>query len=534
LYQINHLTHNRVFIQIVGEIKYVIRGEEMLLHHRFIETAKKNLKKIAVYDQATEKDITYERMLIASLILSKKFAKYTGKYLGIMVPTSAGCMLSAIGALMAGKIPVMINYSTGAAENAIFAQEKCSFKTIVTSKKLLEKINISPVIGMVFLEDIMPTITLFNKLSAAFKAKGSVKSIIKSVNNGDLEDVSVILFTSGSEKEPKAVQLSHKNILHNVDNIPELLNCTSEDIYLANLPLFHVFGLTVNFWHPLIMGASIIAYPNPLDYKIIGRLVKQYKISVMAGTPAFYYGYYKKSKPGDYASIRVAVSGADKLSQHIYDAFSKKHGVKILEGYGTTETSPVISINRIDKHKIGSIGLPIRGAQVKIVDRETGEILPANTEGKVLVKGDMVMKGYLGDLEETSLRIRNGWYDTGDMGIIDEDGFMWHRGRLKRFVKVGGEMVSLVRVESVLESLLDEETVCCVVDVPNPTKGAEIVAAIATSEIDKRKIIKEMAKQLPSIAVPKEIHFMEEIPMMGSGKVNFREVERICRSLQEK
>ena len=505
----------------------------MLLHHRFIETAKANLKKVAVYDQATEKDLTYERMLIASLILAKKFKKYPGQYLGIMVPTSAGCMLSTIAALMAGKIPVMINYSTGAIENAIYAQEKCSFKTIITSGKLLEKLNLSPIKGMVCLEDVMPTITIFNKLSAAFTAKRSVALLKKAVEGGSEEDVSVILFTSGSEKEPKAVQLTHKNILHNVDNIPELLNCSPEDTYLANLPLFHVFGLTVNFWHPLIMGASIVAYPNPLDYKIISRLVKHYKINIMAGTPAFYYGYYKKSKPGDYASIRAAVSGADKLTQHIFDAFYKKHGVTILEGYGTTETSPVISINRIDKHKIGSIGLPIRGAQVKIVDRETGETLPANTEGKIIVKGDMVMKGYLGDLEETSLRIRNGWYDTGDMGIIDEDGFIWHRGRLKRFVKVGGEMVSLVRVESVLETLLPDDTLCCVVDVPNPTKGAEIVAAIATSEIDKRKIIKELGKLLPSIAVPKVIHIMEEIPMMGSGKVNFREVERICRNLQK-
>ena len=505
----------------------------MLLHHRFIETAKKRPKKIAVHDIATEKELTYERMLIASLILAKKFNRYNGKYLGIMVPTSAGCMLSSIATLMSGKIPVMINYSTGAIENAIYAQEKCSFKTIITSRKLLEKLNLKPIPGMICLEDILPTITIFDKLGAALKAKGSVSSVINKTAGGEQEDVAAILFTSGSEKEPKAVQLMHKNILHNVDNIPELLNCTPEDTYLANLPLFHVFGLTVNFWHPLIMGATAVAYPNPLDYAIIGKLVKSYKITIMAGTPAFYHGYCRRSKKGDYDSIRAAVSGADKLTQHIFDAFYKKHSVKILEGYGTTETSPVISINRMDKHKVGSVGLPIRGAQVKIVDRETGEILPANTEGKILAKGDMVMKGYLGDLEETSLRIRNGWYDTGDMGVIDEDGFIWHRGRLKRFVKVGGEMVSLVRVESVLETLLPEDTLCCVVDVPNPTKGAEIVAAIATSEIDKREIIKKMAKELPSIAVPKEIHFMEEIPMMGSGKVNFREVERICRNLQK-
>lgn len=505
----------------------------MQLHQKFIQVAKQNSKKIAVYDQATGKEISYERMLIASLILSKKFSNYKGKYLGIMVPTSAGCMLSILGTLMCGKIPVMINYATGAAENCVYAQEKCSFKTIVTSKKLLEKINVKPVEGMIFLEDIMASLSLLNKLPALIKSKFSAKVIRSFVHNGPENEVSIILFTSGSEKEPKAVQLSHKNILHNIINIPKQVDIRADDLYMANLPLFHIFGLTIDFWLPISLGGSIVAYPNPLDYKIISKLVKKYRITVMAGTPAFFYGYLKKSDPGDFASLRVGVAGADKLTPHIYEGFLKKHNVTILEGYGATETSPVISVNSEKFSKLGSVGKPLPGVQVKIVDRETDEELPPNKEGKILVKGDLVMEGYLGDLEETSLRIRNGWYDTGDMGVLDEDGFLWHRGRLKRFVKVGGEMVSLVRVESVLENLLPEDSVCCVVDVPNPTKGADIVAAIATSEIDRKKILKQMAKELHSIAVPKDIYFIENIPMMGSGKVNFREVEKICRDMQE-
>ncbi|MBC8384404.1 MAG: AMP-binding protein [Candidatus Cloacimonetes bacterium] len=504
----------------------------MQLHQMFIEIAKSNAKKIGVYDIATGKDITYERMLIAALILAKKFSGYKGKYLGIMVPTSAGCMLSILGTLMCGKIPVMINYSTGARENCFYAQETCSFKTIITSKKLLEKINIKTVDGMIFLEDIMASLSLFDKLPALIKSKLSAKKIISAVHKGPESEVSVILFTSGSEKEPKAVQLSHKNILHNINNIPKIVDLRPDDIYLANLPLFHIFGLTIDFWLPLSFGGTMVAYPNPLDYKIICRIVKKYQVSIMAGTPAFYYGYLKKSEPGDFASLRLAVAGADKLTPHIYEGFVKKHNVRIMEGYGTTETSPVISVNSERYSKVGSVGKPLPGVQVKIIDIETSEELPRNEEGKVIVKGDLVMEGYLGDIEETSLRIRNGWYDTGDMGVMDEEGYLWHRGRLKRFVKVGGEMVSLVRVEGVMEKLLPDDSVCCVVDVPNPTKGADIVAAIATTEIDRRKILKEMAKQLPSIAVPKDIYFIENIPMMGSGKVNFREVEQICRDMQ--
>ncbi|MCD4819680.1 MAG: AMP-binding protein [Candidatus Cloacimonetes bacterium] len=505
----------------------------MQLHHNFIKVAKKNSKKIAVYDQATGKDITYERMLIASLILASKFSSYRGRYIGILIPTSAGSMLAILGTLMAGKIPVMINYSTGARENAIYAQDKCSSLTIISSKKLVEKIKMKPLEGMIFLEDIMKSITGFDKIKAALKAKMPTPIVRNFIYKGSDENTSVVLFTSGSEKDPKGVELSHKNIMHNVTNIPKAAVITPDFIFLANLPFFHVFGLTVNMWTPLLLGCSVVAYPNPLDYGVICGLVRKYKIDMMAGTPAFFYGYLKKSNSGDFASVKIAVSGADKLTPHIYDAFLQKHNMMIFDGYGTTETSPVISVNTPDFHKKGSIGKPIGGVQLKIVDTMTGNELARGEEGKIIVKGDMVMKGYLGDIEETSLRIRDGWYDTGDMGVWDEDGFLWHKGRLKRFVKIGGEMVSLVRIESIMEKFIPEDAVCCVVDVPNLKKGAEIVAALTTSEINTKKVRKLMAKELPSIALPKEFHVIEDIPMMPSGKVNFREVEKICRAKME-
>jgi len=505
----------------------------MLLHHKFIRTAKKLKNKISVYDIATNREIAYERMLLVSLIFSKKFKKYRSKYVGVMVPTSAGCILTNLGILMAGKIPVMINYATGAIENSLYAQEKCSFRTIITSRKLLEKLKLDPIEGMIFLEDLAKDISPFEKIGALLKSKGSAEKIIRSVHKGDENETAVILFTSGSEKEPKAVQLTHKNIFHNVDNIPKIVDLDPDHVFLANLPLFHVFGLTANFWLPITLGCSIVAYPNPLDYKIICGLLKKYQVTLMAGTPSFYYGYLKKSQPGDFASIKFALSGADTLPAQVYDGFLEKHDLNIHDAYGTTETSPAISINVPGAHKIGSVGKPIPGVKVKIVHLETGDELPPNQAGKILVRGDNIMKGYLGDLEETTLRIHRGWYDTGDMGILDEEGYLWHKGRLKRFVKVGGEMVSLVKVEEVLNKFLPEEVICCVVDVPNPTKGADVVAAVTTGEINKKKILKQMAKELPGIAVPKEFYVIEDIPMMGSGKVNFREVEKICREVQK-
>ena len=232
--------------------------------------------------------------------------------------------------------------------------------------------------------------------------------------------------------------------------------------------------------------------------------------------------------------MKIAIAGADKLPDKVYEGFQKKHGITLLEGYGTTETSPVIATTYPGSHKVGSIGRPIPNTQVRIIDIQTDKILGPNQEGKILVKGDLVMEGYLHDLEETSLRIRNGWYDTGDIGMMDEDGFMYHRGRLKRFVKVGGEMVSLVKVEDILSQLLPEDVICCVVDVPNPTKGADVVAAVANGDFDIHKVMKQLKKELPSIAIPKQFYVIDDIPMMASGKVNFRAVEKICRDKSSK
>ncbi|MFP4108627.1 MAG: AMP-binding protein, partial [Desulfonatronovibrio sp.] len=253
----------------------------MQLHQRFIQTAKKYPNKVAVHDMGTERKLTYERMLIISLILAGRFSKIKTQYVGVMVPTSAGCMLASLGLLMTGKIPVMINYATGARDNAVYAQDKCSFQTIITSKKLLEKLSIEPVPGMIFLEDMVAAIGLSDKVPALIKAKMPTRLILKSVHGGDMDETAVILFTSGSEKEPKVVQLSHKNISHNVDNIPKIVEVGPEDIFLASLPLFHVFGLTANFWLPLCTGTSIVAYPSPLEFKIISGLVREYKVTVM-------------------------------------------------------------------------------------------------------------------------------------------------------------------------------------------------------------------------------------------------------------
>ncbi len=498
------------------------------LHLQFMARAKQFPAKLAIIDRTLDRRLTYHKTLIASMILAGKYRKHRDGFIGVMIPTSAGAMLTTLGILMAGKVPVMINYSTGAAGNCEYAQRKCGFSTIVTSRALLEKIGCREVQGMVFIEDIMAGISIADKLAAALKAGLPMPLLVRSVHGGELDDNAVILFTSGSEKDPKAVQLTHRNLASNLDDIFRFFQINASDIMLANLPMFHVLGFNTNFWLPLTRGMTAVTYANPLEYRKVSSVACEEKVTMMVGTPSFFAGYLRQSEPGDFATVRIAIAGADQTPDIRRRQFLEKHGLELLEGYGTTETSPVISANTPADNKPGSIGRSLPSVQVRITDLDTGEALPPGREGKILAKGDLVMRGYFDDIEETMLRIKDGWYDTGDMGMLDQEGYLWHRGRLRRFVKIGGEMVSLVAVENVLVRMLPDDVDCCVVEVPDSLKGAKIVAVL-TREVPERKLLKKMGEELPALALPKEFVVMPELPKMGSGKIDFRQLTETVR-----
>ena len=500
----------------------------MLLHHMFIRTAKQYEAKLAIADRTLDRRVTYGNALIASLILADKFKSYEQGFVGIMMPTSAGASLAIIGVLMSGRVPVMINYSTGAAQNCEYAQKKCAFQTIITSRALLDKINCRTVDGMVFMEDIMAEISVFDKVKAALRARLPVERLIKKLPVVDENDTAVILFTSGSEKDPKAVQLTHHNIWTNLEGIAKVFPLTHEDIILSTLPFFHVFGLTVHLWLPILYGMTFVTYANPLDFKMICKITREEKCTFLVGTPIFMWGYLSKSEPGDFSTVRIALAGADKCPESLRQAYKQRHDIELLEGYGCTETSPCISANTPDFNKPGSVGRALPNLKIRVEHYETGEECGTGEIGKILVKGPSIMKGYFDDFEQTTLSIRHGWYDTGDMGYMDEDGFIWHVGRLRRFVKIGGEMVSLIKVEDVLERLLPPDIACCVVEVPDPIRGSKIVAA-TTRDLDEKAILKKMADHLPNIALPKQFVTLSELPKMGSGKIDFRKITDLVR-----
>lgn len=501
----------------------------MSLHEEILKTAKKYKNNLAVIDSTTGKNYTYGSLVTASLLFSDIIKKEEDEFIGLMIPMSGGAFISLLATLISGKVPVMINYSTGAENNIKYARKKCGFKTVITSKKLCEKLGVKHLDGMVYVEDIVESINISQKLVAAAKSFAPEFFVSKKLP----EDIALLLFTTGSEKEPKAVMLTHDNIMSNVESLCKLFIFDEKDTFIGVLPLFHIYGLTTSFFLPLISGSAVNTYANPLEYKAVADGIKKNQGTIITATPTFLRGYCQKSEPGDFTSLRIIMAGGDKLTKYIKESFKDKHGLEVLEGYGTTETSPVISVNTAQKNKFGSIGQLLPGVEVKIIDIETEQELPRGQEGKIYVRGRLVMKGYFDDLEETSLHIHNGWYDTGDIGVLDKDSFLWHKGRLKRFVKIGGEMISLTAIENAVEKHIGDEHQCCAVEIPHITKGAEILVA-TTSEMNETDLKRKLSAELPPIALPKKIIHFKELPVMGNGKVNFRAVEDMCKSRNDK
>ena len=320
----------------------------MQLHLQFVATAKKYGKKLAFIDRSAGKRVTYRQALIGALLLCRHFKKFEERYIGILMPNSAGCGISLLAVLMAGKIPVMINYATGAEQNIKFARRKCGFQTVLTSGAFLEKIQCPKMEGMVYVDEIAKSAKPQEKLSAAMMSMMPVKWIHKRIYSGDDDDTLLILFTSGSEKEPKAVQLTHRNIDSNQGICSELFSCKAEDVMLSILPMFHVFGQTTTFWLPLCQGMTIVTYANPLDFKTVASIIRDERPSIIVATPYFLSGFLRQSKEGEFSSVRFAIAGADKLPDWLREEYASKHQVEIFEGYGATETSPVISANTPD------------------------------------------------------------------------------------------------------------------------------------------------------------------------------------------
>ncbi len=515
------------------------------LEQYFIQSARQNWGRKAVAD-TSGKALTYGRTLAGSVALAGKLdgiISATGQkagHVGLLLPPSVGGVLSNLALMLMGKIPVNLNYT--AAEGSLrSAIEQCGISTIITSRAFLEKVpSLTSLEGMVLLEDILPTISGTDKLLALLKARLLPLRLLCNREGFTADSVATVIFSSGSTGEPKGVMLSHHNIMSNIEALRMVFRVSPADNVCSALPFFHSLGFTATLWFPLASGFSAVYHPNPMDGEKIAQMVREHKSSLLLATPTFLLAYLRRAKREDFASLRLVITGAEKLKGKVADSFEERFGVRPMEGYGATELAPVITLSLPDvevggvrQHgsKEGSVGHPIPGVVIKVVDPESGADLKQGQAGLMLVKGPNVMLGYLGRSDKTAEAIKDGWYITGDIGIMDDDGFIRITDRLSRFSKIGGEMVPHGVVEDELHNRLGQTGVVAVTAVPDEKKGERLVVLYAREAADIETLQRHMAEcSLPNLWKPGRDCYVEVecLPILGTGKLDLKCIKEIA------
>ncbi len=518
------------------------RSRRNLLPPRFFKTAKRRWGSFCMAD-STGKAVTYGGALVRSLILANWVRKYFPKdsMVGLLLPPSIGGALANIAVLLTGKVPVNLNFTAGR-EAMTLAIQQCDIRTILTSRIFLAKAKLEEMEGMVFLEDVTKRVTPFQKVQTTVMALLLPSRLLQALYSRKAQGpdtLATVIFSSGSTGIPKGVMLSHQNILSNVEGLAQIFWVTKKDRLMGVLPFFHSFGFTGSLWFPLLCGFGVVYHSNPLDAKTIGEMVLKHRATMLIGTPTFYATYLRKCSTEQFSSLRIAVVGAEKLREPIAHAFKEKYGLDLLEGYGCTELSPVVSVNiphfeegtyRQTGLKPGTAGHPIPGIAVKVVDPDTGRPRSLGEEGLLLVKGPNQMLGYLGQPEQTAKVLQNGWYVTGDIAAIDEDGFIRITDRLSRFSKIGGEMVPHIMVEEAINRILGDQG-SVVTAVPDEQKGERLVVLYTHKEVTRETLWDQLCQaDLPKLWIPKRenLYHVETIPILGTGKVDLRQAKMMA------
>jgi acyl-[acyl-carrier-protein]-phospholipid O-acyltransferase/long-chain-fatty-acid--[acyl-carrier-protein] ligase len=397
--------------------------------------------------------------------------------------------------------------------------------------------------GMVFVEEILKQIPPASRIlfgAAAFLLPARlIERLLIDRKEKDPYSMATVIFSSGSTGVPKGIMLSHHNVISNIESFAQVFSLNHRDRVLGVLPFFHSFGFTGTLWFPLISGFGVVYHMNPMDARTIGELTFKYKATILISTPTFYAGYLRRCSPDEFASLKYAIAGAEKLHDPVAAAFKEKYGIDLLEGYGCTEMAPVVSVNipdvdlGFDRHagfKRGTVGHPIPGVAAKIVDAETGADLPPGSDGLLLVKGPNRMMGYLGDPEKTAAVFRDGWYVTGDVASIDDDGFITITDRVSRFSKIGGEMVPHVKLEETVNRILGDHG-CAVTAIPDPQKGEQLVVLYTHAELKPQELWEKLNQtDLPKLWIPKRDHLVpvESLPVLGTGKLDLRQARSVA------
>ena len=521
------------------------------LPRNFVRCARRHPRRFAMAD-ATSGDVSFGNALVKTVFLARRLKKiWAGQSMvGIYLPPSVPGALVNHAALLCGKVPVNLNYTLTETTIAHCA-EQCDLKTVITSRKFLEKIKLTPPGKLIFLEDVAMSPTALEKITAFLLAGFAPFSLLKKFAGQEqevaLDDLATVIFSSGSTGEPKGVMLTHYNILSNIQQMEHILNFTHHDRLLGILPFFHSFGFTVTLCLPAAIGAGVVFHANPLDSKLVGELVRDHKVTLLLATPTFLQLYLRGVPPENFGSLQLVVTGAERLPERVASAFEEHFGIRPLEGYGTTECGPAVAVNMMDfraagLHQVGGkrgkIGRALPGMVARLADAEnpwSERILPADEPGLLLVRGPNIMLGYLGQPEKTAEVLRHGWYCTGDMAMLDEDGFLQITGRLSRFSKIGGEMVPHLKIEEKLQELTGAaDTMFVVTGVADEKKGERLVVLHNLAEKDLPACLEKFAAcDLPNLWKPKADAFyrVESIPVLGTGKLDLRRVKETATRL---
>ena len=515
------------------------------LGRQFVRTAKRQWGWFCMADSSGRK-LTFGRTLVAALLLSRWIRKHSPdeSNIGLLVPPSVGGALANIATSLAGKVPVNLNFTAGPDAMA-YAVKQCRIKTILTSRVFLSKASIAPIDGMVYLEDVLPKVTRSGSLATfvvAFVLPCWALNRLVLRDDTTADSTATILFSSGSTGTPKGVVLTHRNILANIDSVDQVFEVTSHDVLVGVLPFFHSFGFTATLWFPLIAGFGVVYHVNPMDAKTIGELAGRYRATFLMSTPTFAATYVRKCRPQDFAHLRYAMVGAEKLREPVATAFRERFGLDLLEGYGCTEMAPIVAANvpNVNDHgerqvgvKPGSVGHPLPGVVAKIVDPETGEGPLIGKEGLLLVNGPNRMAGYLDDPERTREALRDGWYVTGDIAMMDEEGFLHITDRLSRFSKIAGEMVPHLKIEEAMAQILGDSP-CGVTSIPDESRGERLVGFYTRQDLSRDALWSHLCQSdLPKLWIPKRenLYFVDAIPLLGSGKVDLKRLRSLAVEL---
>ena len=517
--------------------------EKSVLYRAFLRTARRYPFQECVSD-SSGRSLNYLMLLASALAAARVLKGRLGaeRMVGILLPPSVAAVITNLAVMLAGRVPVNLNY-TASSDALASAVRQCGITVTISSAAFIEKMQLKPAGGALYLEDLKPQlgawrIGWYACLSAVLPAR--IIEALLAPRQARPDDLATVIFSSGSTGEPKGVMLSHRNICANILGVSDVVKIERSDCVVGVLPFFHSFGFTGTLWLPLLNGIRSTYHANPMDAATIGEMVERRGGTLLMATPSFLMSYLRKCTPTQFKTLRHVMVGAEKLKERLAESFREKFGITPLEGYGCTELSPVATVSvrsfqdeRVSQtgNKPGSVGHPIPGVTVRVVDPETHAVLPLGQEGLLLVKGPNVMLGYLNHPEKTAEVMHNGWYITGDVARSDESGFITITDRLSRFSKIGGEMVPHIKIEEEIQAVLGgTEQACAVTAIPHEKKGEQLVV-LHTCELDPARIIKALAdKGLPNLWIPKKECFIKvaALPLLGSGKLDLREIKRLA------